>query len=122
VAPADGGRGHALRAQATPGVPVRCAYLELDTPDLHGRAGELIAAGATAITVVPMFLGMGRTPAKICRWSMQQLRSRRSASCFSARRRRGRPGGRSARRDCGQILRIISIDCEGIMNFSLRRN
>jgi len=43
-----------------PGVPVRCAYLELDTPDLGTAAGELVAAGATEVTIVPMFLGTGR--------------------------------------------------------------
>lgn len=48
-----------LRAQA-PGVPVRCAYLELDAPDLAAASAELIAAGAHQITVVPMFLGTGR--------------------------------------------------------------
>ena len=48
-----------LRA-AQPGVPVRCAYLELDEPDLGTAAGELVTAGATEITIVPMFLGTGR--------------------------------------------------------------
>ena len=48
-----------LRAQH-PEVPVRCAYLELTTPDLPSAAAELVAAGADRITVVPMFLGTGR--------------------------------------------------------------
>jgi sirohydrochlorin cobaltochelatase len=48
-----------LRA-AHPAVPVRCAYLELDQPDLAAAAGDLVAQGATAVTVVPMFLGTGR--------------------------------------------------------------
>ena len=43
-----------------PGTPVRCAYLELDQPDLRTAASELIATGATQVTVVPMFLGTGR--------------------------------------------------------------
>jgi sirohydrochlorin cobaltochelatase len=43
-----------------PGVPVRCAYLELDTPGLESAAGELIAQGADQVTIVPMFLGTGR--------------------------------------------------------------
>jgi sirohydrochlorin cobaltochelatase len=42
------------------GVPVRCAYLELEQPDLGTAAGELIAAGARELTIVPMFLGAGR--------------------------------------------------------------
>jgi sirohydrochlorin cobaltochelatase len=43
-----------------PGLPVRCAYLELDRPDLPSAAAELVAAGARHITIVPMFLGTGR--------------------------------------------------------------
>lgn len=39
---------------------VRCAYLELSSPDLPACAAELVAAGASAITVVPMFLGVGK--------------------------------------------------------------
>jgi sirohydrochlorin cobaltochelatase len=41
-------------------VPVRCAYLELDRPDLAGAARELVEGGAGQVTVVPMFLGTGR--------------------------------------------------------------
>jgi sirohydrochlorin cobaltochelatase len=41
-------------------VPVRCAYLEHDTPDLKSAAQELIALGIRAITIVPMFLGVGK--------------------------------------------------------------
>jgi sirohydrochlorin cobaltochelatase len=48
-----------LRTQ-NPGVPVRCAFLELEQPDLGSAAGELVAAGATEVTIVPMFLGAGR--------------------------------------------------------------
>ena len=39
---------------------MRCAYLELDEPDLPACAAELAAAGAQAITIVPMFLGTGK--------------------------------------------------------------
>jgi sirohydrochlorin cobaltochelatase len=39
---------------------VRCAFLELTKPDIHQVASELIAAGTTQITVLPMFLGVGR--------------------------------------------------------------
>lgn len=48
-----------LRAMQ-PGTPVRCAYLELDQPDLAAAAGDLIAGGAGHVTIVPMFLGTGR--------------------------------------------------------------
>jgi len=51
----------ALRMQERqPGVPVRCAYLELTEPDLGAAVHELAADGVTSITVVPMFLGVGR--------------------------------------------------------------
>ena len=47
-------------AQQRPGLAVRCAYLELDQPDLSAAAAALAATGARSITVVPMFLGTGR--------------------------------------------------------------
>ena len=47
----------ALRAPAT---PVACAYLELSTPDLHTVCDSLISQGASALTIVPMFLGVGK--------------------------------------------------------------
>ena len=43
-----------------PQLHVRCAYLELMLPDLPTSAAELAALGVTAITVVPLFLGVGR--------------------------------------------------------------
>jgi sirohydrochlorin cobaltochelatase len=41
-------------------VAVRCAYLELDPPDFASCVRELVAGGVTEISVVPMFIGMGR--------------------------------------------------------------
>lgn len=46
--------------QLDPSAQVRCAYLELTTPDLPTCAAELVAAGAQSITIVPMFLGVGK--------------------------------------------------------------
>ena len=43
-----------------PGVPVACAYLELTEPDLATAARGLVAGGLEAVTVVPLFLGVGR--------------------------------------------------------------
>jgi len=43
-----------------PALLVRCAYLELDQPDLPTAVAQLAAEGATEITVVPMFLGTGK--------------------------------------------------------------
>ena len=47
----------ALRA---PDTPVACAYLELCPPDLPTAAADLIQAGADSISIVPLFLGVGK--------------------------------------------------------------
>ncbi len=39
---------------------VRCAYLELTQPDLASVVAELVGMGIARISVIPMFLGMGR--------------------------------------------------------------
>jgi sirohydrochlorin cobaltochelatase len=44
----------------SPNTIVRCAYLELTEPDLPHVAERLVAEGATSLSVVPMFLGVGR--------------------------------------------------------------
>lgn len=41
-------------------VLVACAYLELARPDLAAATAQLLAQGAHTISVVPMFLGVGR--------------------------------------------------------------
>ncbi len=46
--------------QRSPETLVRCAYLELTEPDLPHVAQELIDQGATSLSVVPLFLGVGR--------------------------------------------------------------
>jgi len=46
--------------QLAPTLQVRCAYLELTEPDLPTCVAEMASLGVTAITVVPMFLGVGR--------------------------------------------------------------
>jgi sirohydrochlorin cobaltochelatase len=43
-----------------PGLLVRCAYLELDQPDLPTAAAQLAGEGAREVTVVPVFLGTGK--------------------------------------------------------------
>ncbi len=40
--------------------PVRCAYLELTPPDLPACAAALVADGVSHITILPMFLGVGK--------------------------------------------------------------
>lgn len=39
---------------------VRCAFLELTKPDLASVTADLIAIEVKRITIVPMFLGVGR--------------------------------------------------------------
>ena len=50
----------AAMAKTQPATPVVCAYLELSTPDLSAACATLLARGVRNITVVPMFLGVGR--------------------------------------------------------------
>lgn len=40
--------------------PVVCAFLELSTPDLATATQTLLNTGIQTITIVPMFLGVGR--------------------------------------------------------------
>jgi sirohydrochlorin cobaltochelatase len=44
---------------ADPARPVELAFLELMEPDLAEAARRLVAAGATRIDIVPLFLGVG---------------------------------------------------------------
>ena len=39
---------------------VECAYLELSTPDMATASQRLLDAGVTLISIVPMFLGVGK--------------------------------------------------------------
>ena len=43
-----------------PDLHVRCAYLELSAPDLDASVAELLPLGVESITVVPLFLGIGK--------------------------------------------------------------
>jgi sirohydrochlorin cobaltochelatase len=44
----------------SPSTTVACAYLELTEPSLGDAAASLIGAGVSDITILPMFLGVGR--------------------------------------------------------------
>jgi sirohydrochlorin cobaltochelatase len=46
--------------QLSPESLVACAYLELSQPDLPTAVADLVAQGARAVRIVPMFLGVGR--------------------------------------------------------------
>jgi sirohydrochlorin cobaltochelatase len=45
---------------AAPATPVVCAYLELRAPDLAHATRELLAAGVREVSIVPLFLGVGK--------------------------------------------------------------
>ncbi len=47
-------------AAAQPALPVGCAYLELQQPDVPAAAALLAAAGVDRVTPVPVFLGTGK--------------------------------------------------------------
>ena len=46
--------------QIDPMASVECAYLEFMEPDLPACAARMAQAGVQSITVVPMFLGVGK--------------------------------------------------------------
>lgn len=54
--------------------PVVCAFLELSTPDLATATEALLDTGVKAITIVPMFLGVGRHAREDLPLLMDQLR------------------------------------------------
>ena len=69
-------------AQRRPGIPARCAYMELEQPDLATAAGELAAAGATQVTIVPMFLGTGKHARTDMPGLVEQLRQAHPSVAF----------------------------------------
>jgi sirohydrochlorin cobaltochelatase len=61
---------------AAPGCPVVLAFLELMAPSLDEAVERLVAAGATRIDVVPLFLGTAATCARTCRRSSTRCAAR----------------------------------------------
>ncbi len=47
-------------AAESPHTPVACAYLELSAPDLPTATDTLVLGGAQSISIIPMFLGVGK--------------------------------------------------------------
>jgi sirohydrochlorin cobaltochelatase len=76
-----------------PGTPVRCAYLELEAPDLPAAVAELVAGGADQLTVVPMFLGTGRHAREDLPRILAQLQGSHPAVVFALQK----PVGEDAR-------------------------
>jgi sirohydrochlorin cobaltochelatase len=61
--------------QRDPTARVSCAYLELCNPELHVAAAQLVAAGATALRVFPLFLGVGKHAREDLPGLVEQLRT-----------------------------------------------
>lgn len=69
-----------------PDARVACAYMELAEPDLPTATATLIAEGATAIRIVPLFLGMGKHAREDLPLQVEALRRRWPAVGFSLAR------------------------------------
>lgn len=69
--------------QQSPHALVECAYLELSTPDLATATQRLLANGVQAITIVPMFLGVGRHAREDLPLLVEQLRQQHPQVIFS---------------------------------------
>lgn len=65
----------AMRDQA-PQVTVRCAFLELMSPDLPTVVAALVQDGHRMVRIVPMFLGVGRHGREDLPALVAQLRQR----------------------------------------------
>ncbi len=73
-----------VRKQA-PHAQVRCAYLEITAPDLSMACAELAVQGVTHVTVVPMFLGVGRHAREDLPQLLDELRVRYPQVAFALR-------------------------------------
>jgi sirohydrochlorin cobaltochelatase len=62
--------------QLDPLAHVQCAYLELMEPDLPACAAAMAQAGVQSVTVVPMFLGVGRHARKDLPLLMDDLQAK----------------------------------------------
>jgi sirohydrochlorin cobaltochelatase len=86
----------------TPGHQVRLAFLELMHPDLAEAAAELVRRGATAISVVPIFLGSGGHIRRDLPTLIQELRARHPGVEFNC----ATPAGEN-----GAVLDAIAAYC-----------
>ena len=76
----------AARAAALdPQAQIACAYLELMAPDLPACAAAMAAQGVTAISIVPMFLGVGRHAREDLPPMLEELRRRHPQVRFELR-------------------------------------
>ena len=73
-------RNIAAQSAAT---PVVCAFLELSTPDLASATQTLLDQGVQAVTIVPMFLGVGRHAREDLPLLVEQLRKQHPSVEFT---------------------------------------
>lgn len=68
-----------------PSLDVACAYLELTEPDLIRAAERLIAQGARRITILPLFIGVGKHAREDLPALLAQLRTAHPQIVFDLR-------------------------------------
>ena len=66
-----------------PSVAVHCAYLELSEPDLVTTVNGMMADGVRSITIVPMFLGVGKHAREDLPLLLDALRRQHPAAEFN---------------------------------------
>ena len=69
-------------ASLEPQAQVVCAYLELSSPDLPSAVQALATSGVGAITICPMFLGMGKHAREDLPRLLDDLRAQYPALAF----------------------------------------
>jgi sirohydrochlorin cobaltochelatase len=69
-------------ASADHALNVRCAYLELSQPDLPTACQELVDGGVVQISIVPLFLGVGRHAREDLPLLVHDLRTRHPEVVF----------------------------------------
>jgi len=65
-------------------VSVVCAFLELQQPDLSAAVDTLVAAGATHVHVLPMFLGVGKHAREDLPRLLDRVRARHAGTAIDA--------------------------------------
>ncbi len=70
-------------ASLAPQTAVACAYLELSKPDLATVVQKLVESGASHISILPMFLGVGRHAREDLPELVHQLREAFPAVSFT---------------------------------------
>lgn len=70
-------------AASQPQVATRCAYLELQQPDVPAAAADLAQLGVSEVTLVPMFLGTGKHARADLPRLLEQIRTQHPQVAFT---------------------------------------